>query len=89
MAAEADRGVSVSDVDVSVGGNGDQTVSICHYNILASYLGLNKQPWFLYGALGPRHNTHTHHLIMHVLFDRQMGVVLSYSACSSLDALCR
>lgn len=29
---------------------GQRTVSVLQYNILASYLGRNTQPWFLYGA---------------------------------------
>eukprot|EP00440_Ansanella_granifera_P013893 gb/GFBE01015094.1/.p1 GENE.gb/GFBE01015094.1/~~gb/GFBE01015094.1/.p1 ORF type:complete len:686 (+),score=125.29 gb/GFBE01015094.1/:1-2058(+) len=30
--------------------DGRRTVSVLQYNILASYLGRNTQPWFLYGA---------------------------------------
>ncbi|CAE8705895.1 unnamed protein product, partial [Polarella glacialis] len=30
--------------------DGQRTVSVLQYNILASYLGMNTKPWFLYGA---------------------------------------
>lgn len=34
----------------SVQKDGRRSVSVLQYNILASYLGMNTQPWFLYGA---------------------------------------
>jgi len=50
VSKQNDRISELQQVVTSVQRDCRRTVSVLQYNILASYLGLNTQPWFLYGA---------------------------------------